>query len=211
MAYQPVTALRHAPKQVRGERKVDKILRSAEIVFAEVGYEHATTNAVAKHAGISIGSLYQFFSSKDAILEAMAQRYLDQTRVELLALLDADEIVELPAMLTGLVETMVHLQLQRPYFLQCLNQNRTYSAIQGSVAELNAVIADHVVSLLGRLSKPLNADDEQRRATICVYSVSALLPLAIEAKGRARTKTIAEIVTLLVRYLTPELSTQVQR
>ncbi len=204
MVYREVAALRRAPKQQRGERKVEQILRSAEIVFAEVGYEHATTNAVAAHAAVSIGSLYQFFASKDAILESMAQRYLDQTRSVLLALDPGDDF-DLSKLLTDLIETLVKLQDQRPYFLQCLAQNRAYAVLQGSVAKLNEVVIAHVSALLKRISRPAEAADLERRASLCVHTVSALLPLALVARGKQRRQMIKEIVTLLERYIEPEL------
>ena len=205
MDYRPVTALRHVPKQHRGERKVEKLLRSAEMVFAEVGYENATTNLIAAQAGVPIGSLYQFFASKDAILEAVAQRYLDQTRAALVQALETGEEVALPELLADLVETLVKLQEQRPYFLQCLAQNRAYAVLRGSVQELHEVVTQHVARLLQRISASSETVDVLRRATVCVHTVSALLPLALDARGRERAKMIQEIVTLLHRYLEPEL------
>ena len=205
MIYQPVAALRHIPKQQRGERKVEQLLRSAEIVFAEVGYENATTNAIAAQAGVSIGSLYQFFASKEAILEAMAQRYLDQTRRELVRALNGGKDVGLSKLVASLVETLVTLQEQRPYFLQCLAQNRAYAVLAGSVQELHDVIIQHVARFLGRICVPAEPGDGLRRATVAVHSVSALLPLALEAQGRQRAKMIEETVILLTRYLEPDL------
>ena len=67
--------LRRQPKQERGQQRVDAILDGAEAAFGEVGYEAATTNQIAANAGISIGSIYQFFTNKDAILQAVAARY----------------------------------------------------------------------------------------------------------------------------------------
>lgn len=198
-------ALRHIPKQQRGERRVEQILRSAEAVFAEVGYEHATTNAVAAHAGISIGSLYQFFASKDALLEAMAQRYLDQTRHELVEGLDNATETDLRVLLERLVKRLVALQDERPYFLQCLSQNRAYAALSDSVAELQSVVARHVQRLLERLGDPNEAPDAARRAMVCVHVTSALLPLAVAAKGRSRAQMIEEIITVLVRYVGPTM------
>src|SRR6185369_14096948 len=67
--------LRRAPQQARGQRRVSKILDAADQIFAETGYEEATTNAIAIRANTSIGSLYQFFPNKHAILNALANRY----------------------------------------------------------------------------------------------------------------------------------------
>lgn len=63
------------PQQDRGQRRVDEILDAAEAVIAEVGWEGATTQLIAARAGASMGSLYHFFPTKDAILLALSQRY----------------------------------------------------------------------------------------------------------------------------------------
>lgn len=58
---------RRIPKQKRSRELVDRILTAAGELFAERGYAEINTNLVAKHAGVSVGSLYQFFSDKDEI------------------------------------------------------------------------------------------------------------------------------------------------
>src|SRR5262252_3918482 len=67
----------HPPRrrQARGQRRIDLLLDVAALVFAEVGFEAATTNVIAARAGISPGSLYRFFPNKDAIAEALADRF----------------------------------------------------------------------------------------------------------------------------------------
>src|SRR5581483_12103576 len=74
------TVLRRLPQQARGQRRIDAILDAAEAVLVEAGFEGLTTNAIAKHAEMSIGSLYQFFPNKEAIVEAMGLRCLDRAR-----------------------------------------------------------------------------------------------------------------------------------
>src|SRR5579859_3967630 len=71
---------RRIPTQDRGRQRVERILDAAAKVFTEAGFEAATTEAIAARAGASIGSLYQFFPSKQALFNAIAQRYLDKTR-----------------------------------------------------------------------------------------------------------------------------------
>ena len=65
-------------RQARGERRIAQLLDAAAAVFAETGYEAATTNAIAARAGVSPGTLYQFFANKASIAEALADRYADQ-------------------------------------------------------------------------------------------------------------------------------------
>ena len=62
-------------RQARGERRIAQILRAAAEVFARDGYEGATTNAIAREAGVSPGSLYQFFRNKDEVAAALAEYY----------------------------------------------------------------------------------------------------------------------------------------
>ena len=57
---------------------MEHLLDAADALFAEVGFEQATTNAIAARAGSPIGSLYQFFADKGALLQALANRYREQ-------------------------------------------------------------------------------------------------------------------------------------
>lgn len=68
--------LRRQPRQTRARATFDAILDAAAQLFAEHGYAATTTNRVAERAGVSIGSLYQYVSDKDALLLALAERHL---------------------------------------------------------------------------------------------------------------------------------------
>jgi len=69
---------RRKPRQVRAELTRDRILTAAAHVFAEHGYAAGTTNRIAERARISIGSLYQYFPNKDAILAELLVRHIDR-------------------------------------------------------------------------------------------------------------------------------------
>lgn len=68
---------RKQPKQERAEKTRRRILDAAAHIFAEHGYAAGTTNRIAEQAGVSIGSLYQYFPNKDAILRALMDAHLD--------------------------------------------------------------------------------------------------------------------------------------
>ncbi|KAB2352238.1 TetR/AcrR family transcriptional regulator [Actinomadura rudentiformis] len=70
---------RKTPRQQRAWRTRARILAAAARVFAEHGYASGTTDRIAAQAGLSIGSLYQYFPNKDAILVTLAQAHLDDT------------------------------------------------------------------------------------------------------------------------------------
>ena len=70
---------RRLPMQARSRERVERILDAAAQLLTEEGYNAVKTNTIAKRAGVSIGSVYQFFPNRYAIFHALASRY--QTRV----------------------------------------------------------------------------------------------------------------------------------
>jgi AcrR family transcriptional regulator len=76
---------RKRPVQERSRRTVESILDAAARIFGERGYLATTTNDVAAAAGVSIGSLYQYFPNKDALLVALEERHLEDVRAVLAA------------------------------------------------------------------------------------------------------------------------------
>ncbi|MBB4752548.1 TetR/AcrR family transcriptional regulator [Actinoplanes lobatus] len=69
---------RRKARQVRAELPRERILTAAAHVFTEYGYAAGTTNRIAEQARISIGSLYQYFPNKDAILAQLLIRHIDR-------------------------------------------------------------------------------------------------------------------------------------
>ncbi|MBN9220854.1 MAG: TetR/AcrR family transcriptional regulator [Mesorhizobium sp.] len=67
---------RKQPRQQRSSKVVDRILDAALILTREQGTKAPTTLAIAQHAGLSVGSLYQYFPNKEAILLELARRWL---------------------------------------------------------------------------------------------------------------------------------------
>lgn len=67
---------RKQPRQERSQQTVDAILRAAAQVFSARGYAGTTTNHIAERAGVSIGSLYEYFPSKDALLVALLEAHV---------------------------------------------------------------------------------------------------------------------------------------
>ncbi|MBI3214975.1 MAG: TetR/AcrR family transcriptional regulator [Mycobacterium sp.] len=65
---------RKQPRQERSRATVDRILDAAARVLIAYGYDGASTNRIARAAGVSPGSLYQYFSDKDAITAAVVDK-----------------------------------------------------------------------------------------------------------------------------------------
>jgi AcrR family transcriptional regulator len=71
---------RREPKQQRARQTVDAVLEAVQRVLKRHGAEAITTNRVAEAAGVSIGSLYQYFPDKQAIFVALHDRHVDGVR-----------------------------------------------------------------------------------------------------------------------------------
>lgn len=69
---------RKLPRQARSKATVDSVLTAAIQVLIEQGYEGATTIRIAERAGVSIGSLYQYFPNKEALIAVLIERHADQ-------------------------------------------------------------------------------------------------------------------------------------
>lgn len=66
--------MRKLPSQARASQTVDAIIEAATQILQNDGEERLNTNRIAERAGVSIGSLYQYFADKEAIIEAIARR-----------------------------------------------------------------------------------------------------------------------------------------
>jgi AcrR family transcriptional regulator len=72
---------RRKPRQARSLATVDSILEAAAQVLQRAGHDGFNTNAVAERAGVSVGTLYQYFPDKDAILVAVARREMTKSEM----------------------------------------------------------------------------------------------------------------------------------
>lgn len=102
---------RKSARQARSAATVDVIVEAAARILETVGLVGYTTNAVAERAGVSVGSLYQYFSNKDAITRALIRREVEALEAAIRAI---NMRPSAPSPLTQLVEVAVRHQLDRP-------------------------------------------------------------------------------------------------
>src|ERR1700761_5273643 len=72
------THLRRRPVQQRSAARVERMLEACATLIDEVGYDGVTTTLIAERAGVAVGSLYQFFPDKRAVVQALTTRNLDR-------------------------------------------------------------------------------------------------------------------------------------
>lgn len=202
MPQNPPLRLPRAPKQARSRRQVDNILDAAAALFATVGYDAATTNAIAEHAGTSIGSLYQFFPNKAAIYEALTLRYVGQFRAVLDRVVTL-EVAHLP--LPELIDRVVDAFWEVAQSQQGLTKMLLSAQLSPElVAQDNALVTESVARIDALLAARAPTLDPARRelvATIAVDVVHTLLQRATAAAPATGALIIAEGKALLRAYL----------
>ncbi len=78
MARRPQTNPRKKASQARSRATVDALIEATARVLIKEGYDRASTNKIADMAGVSIGSLYQYFPSKEALVAAVIERHTQE-------------------------------------------------------------------------------------------------------------------------------------
>lgn len=195
--------LRRMPQQVRGQQRIHKLLNAAEQVFAEVGYDNATTNAIAARAATSIGSLYQFFPNKEAILKAVVLRYLEEMHAifDQNLTLKAVESLSLAEFLERLIHGLAHLRESHAGFRPLFFARQASPEVMEATNALQREVMDRIDALLA--SRLPGLSQQQRR--ICTRTsmtiFQSLLSLAMDLHGEDRALQLREMRTVLLQYL----------
>ncbi len=148
---------RKSPNQQRSRRTVEAVLEAAAQVLEAGGLARFTTNAVAERAGVSIGSLYQYFPGKDAIMAALIRREAARfdTALDQAIRVTADQPLE-PA-IEALIAVAVAHQTARPNLAQILDLEERRLGVEG---ESQAAAEDAATRLIGVLEARGVADPD---------------------------------------------------
>ncbi len=198
-------SMRCTPQQTRSQQRVDLILDVAAELFAEVGYESATTNAIAERAGISIGSLYRYFPDKDVILRALSSRHYEQVQTLFDDVFTKDAIyLPLDVLIDRLIDAFVNLHLACPAYKHILLGADVSADIAAVSEALDQEIIERMAGILLLTAPDLGEQQACLVATVCKAQVKALLALITPSSDQEfQSQVIAEIKRMLVAYLEP--------
>ncbi|WP_447980777.1 TetR/AcrR family transcriptional regulator [Achromobacter kerstersii] len=105
---------RKSPRQLRSQHTVDTILQATARVLATHGYAGTNTNLIAETAGVSVGSLYQYFPNKNALIAALHQRHDNQMLDVIDDVLNSNPAATLKERVGAIVQAMLHAHLLEP-------------------------------------------------------------------------------------------------
>lgn len=199
----PGYATRRQPVQSRSQETVDVILEAAAQIFSEHGYAAGTTNRIAQRAGVSVGSLYQYFPNKDAVLVALVDHHVEAGMRSVERLLHdalAGE-ADLEPLLRSFVTAMVALHDREPDLHRVLFEEAPHPPeLHECVLQAEESLAHTWRSIL---EQQATLSDPDTTAHLIVQMTEALTHRFV-LHGLHDLSTagfIEEVVTLLKRYL----------
>ena len=166
---------RKTPKQARALATVNMIIEAAARILEREGPDGFSTNAVAERAGVSIGSLYQYFPDKDALLGALI------TRETSLLLDEAEAAAAEPsgtAALLALIQAAVAHQLRRPTLARLLDFEEARLPMDAETQRVGGRFLALVSDALSRPDLPAQADVD-----VAARDIAAIVKGIIDAAG----------------------------
>ena len=170
------------PKRERGKLRVAALMDAGAAVIAERGYGAATMTEIAARAGASIGSLYQFFPSKEVLAEALLKRYGERMASALDAVVARADGASPQAISEGLISVMTDLKADRAAALVLLDaRDESKTARQ----KLREIMLSRIERVLVLAAPRLAAGKAQTMSVMLLYMLKAIPPLLAENGAKA--------------------------
>ncbi len=202
MEPQTFVAPRKKPRQRRSQETVDAILEATARVLVARGYENATTNHIAEVAGVSIGSLYQYFPNKASLVLAVVERHC----AEMLELLSASvqTLVDapLPIAVRTYVKAMIEAHTVDPALHRVFVQQMMHIGLH-HLEQIDRASRDVVQAYLEAHRDEILPQDTALAAFVLVRSVEAVVHgMVLEPPDFIDPDALAgEVTDLVLRYL----------
>lgn len=191
-------------RQARGERRIQQILHAAAAVFADKGYDAASTNAIAIEAGISPGSLYQFFGNKEEIARALSEYYAGELALLRTQTIDpaAQADVGLDELVEAVLASLLEFNLAHPGFKALFARTDMPPALREAVAPAHRVVHAGIVDLVASRFPDRGRDEVDLVATVATQIVRGMMPLLLDAPDEATRAALSQQLRLaLLAYL----------
>lgn len=173
-------APRKRPRQRRSRHTVDAILTAAEDILLRSGLAGFNTNAVAQRAGVSIGSLYQFFPGKEAILATLVRDMRRDMLADLIAAQKAVDTTDLAGAIGAMIDASLKHHLRAPALTELLEQAEAQLPMDAETQALKGNMFHLVLNLFERH----NVDQAQSVAQDVIAVCHGMVDAAIAAGER---------------------------
>lgn len=203
MYRQVKTTPRKRPRQSRSKETVESILGATARILVKHGFDGLTTNAVAEQAGVSIGSLYQYFPNKQSLVAALIEQRIDEKNARTHAALA--EVAAAPFQVA--VRTMIRMTIENyaaaPELSRVLIEQVPRVGRMARIAELHQGTLTLVAAVLHARRDELAVRDPDMAAFVLVASIEAIAQRAalFQPQRLSDPGLIDEACMMVTRYL----------
>ncbi|TGQ44009.1 MULTISPECIES: TetR/AcrR family transcriptional regulator [unclassified Mesorhizobium] len=200
-----IASPRRAPSQQRSRERVERMLTAASALIAGQGSDAMRMGEVAERAGVSIGSLYQFFPDKRAIIRALAERYTTQSQACIAAALaEVSDADSLRRAFSELVDTYYGLFLAEPVMRDIWSGTQADKALRELELADSRANAEFLTAVLKRLRPDANPAALETTALLIWQMGEAAMRLAISVERQEGDRLVAAYKRMALRELLDE-------
>ncbi|MGQ0505178.1 MAG: TetR/AcrR family transcriptional regulator [Myxococcaceae bacterium] len=203
MAERIKTSPRKLPVQRRARETVEAILTAAAQLLVAEGYDRASTNRVAQRAGVSIGSLYQYFPSKEALVAALVERHSERMMATLSNALTVTGGASPEALTRAVIRALIKAHRVQPKLHAVLTEqsSRVGRRQMGEFSRKTAEMIRAALESFGAGIRPVNFE---LAAFVLARALEAVTQaLILERRNRDEDELVDELTALVVGYLRP--------
>jgi AcrR family transcriptional regulator len=194
---------RKSPRQARSQAMVEAILEATARVLVERGYAGITTNLVAERAGVSVGSLYQYFPNKDALVTALHERHMRRMDSAFDAVFAKSVKMSFDEALTTIIEGLVESHRLEADLHRVLERQLAGHEDLDSHREAESGITERILELLDRYRDDIQVENPRLAVFMMMHSLHALVHAVVlePLPGVSLKRATREIVRLAKSYL----------
>ncbi len=199
--------LRRVPVQGRSVARVQRMLDACAELVDEIGYETLTTTMLAERAGVAIGSVYQFFPDKRAIVQALTLRNLEAYLTRLSARSDAVEFAHWWDVVDAAIDEYIAMHREVPGFRTLHFGDVVDVHLLDAERDNNTIIAEQLAALLVDQFGAAGGPRLDFALAIAVEAGDALIKLAFRRDPEGDPTVLAEAKALIREYLQRHVNT----
>lgn len=198
----PAGPATRAPRRARGQLRVEALIAAAAEVFAHKGFDAATMTEIAAQSGSSIGSLYQFFKTKEALADAVLRAQVDALWARFDELAGRAAALSTPALGVALAGLLPGFRAEHPSFARLIEAPVTTLELVDGVRRH---MRERIVDVLSRHRPAADRVLLASMAPAVQQAMKAGVQLQSEFAGRELGRVMGEQEAMLAGYLAQRL------
>ncbi|NUG51836.1 TetR/AcrR family transcriptional regulator, partial [Acinetobacter lactucae] len=193
---------RKSPVQARSTATIEVLHEATIQVLLKEGIVKCNTTRIAERAGVSVGSIYQYYPNRDSLLAAVLQRHLDSVAEKIEELCLKYEKTSIKTLISALVDEIILAKLSNP------EESKALYAISGERGglDLSKRMNDRMLAAVSNLlesASDIEFDDSQIVAEFVLGAIMGLIRRVLENQVTDKVEQVLEshLKLMVVAYL----------